>query len=211
MKTMKENIVTIFDQLQEYGKAARKFKDENPGQGAPSILNEEIKTSGIRILAAMKEVNQELTAKDGPMNGLCCPVDLDPKTGLGQGRAKDSNGFYLTWAMGAPVVEGVRLSCYVAMNFILRGQRTNESKINIGCGFWVNTPSNGKYSERIKAIGSKQFLEFRHKFNYPLQDGKFVKNDCPLDKDLVHQFLAGRPARWKGPSFHNDKVSAPWA
>ncbi len=191
---MNENISTIFINLKQYEEACNAFKRLNPGKGAVSSSDKDIQRHGKVVLGAMKAINSEVTAKKGPMNGLRCFTDLNPKTGIGQGRAKLSNSFYLTWEMSAATVDGVKLNCYVAMNFVLCGERTKEAKIHVGCGFWVRCDEKKNYSERIKKDALAQFEAFRTEFVYPKKDDKFVKDDCKYDKDLVSCTIIAVPA-----------------
>ncbi len=180
---MNKQMSTIFNELKEYQKACDDYKRQNPGKGAVSTTNEAIKQHGAAILAAMKEISEEVAAPKGPMEGLRCFVNFD---GLGSGRAKGENGFYVTWEMGSPVVEGVALNCYVAMNFIFDGDRTQKSLINVGCGFWVKPEKKStQYSEARFGSAKNLFGKFRNEHDYPKEAGKPVKNDCDMDSDLV--------------------------
>ena len=183
---MNDKISTIFNNLAEYEKAFKSYAQANLGKGAVGSSNADIQKYGKVVLSAMQAINSEVTAEKGPMNGLRCFTNLNPKTGIGQGRAKHFNSFYLTWETSSAIVEGVELNCYVAMNFVLCGNQTNAAKIHVGCGFWVKCDEKKKnYSERIRSEALEKFSEFRAEFAYPMENGKFVKDDCKYDKDLV--------------------------
>ena len=183
---MNNEISTIFNNLAEYEEAFNSYAQTNPGKGAVGSSNASIQKYGRVILREMQAINREVTGENGPMNGLRCFTDLNPKTGIGQGRAKHYNSFYLTWETSAAIIEGVKLNCYVAMNFVLCGERTKKAKIHVGCGFWVRCDEKKKnYSERIKSEALTKFREFRVELAYPTDGGKFVKDDCKYDKDLV--------------------------
>ena len=183
---MNNEILAIFGNLKKYEEVYNDFKQKNPGKGAVGVSNRDIQKYGENVLDAMQAINGEVTAEIGPMNGLRCFTDLNTKTGIGQGRAKHFNSFYLTWETSAAVIEGVKLNCYVAMNFVLCGKRTKEANIHVGCGLWVRCDDKKKnYSERIKIEALKKFREFRAEFEYPTDGGKFVEDDCKYDKDLV--------------------------
>ncbi len=183
---MKDEIATIFGNLTKYKEVYDTYTQSNPGKGAVGSSNGDIQKYGKAVLEAMMAINREVTAENGPMNGLRCFTDLNPKTGIGQGRAKHSNSFYLTWEMSVATVDGVKLNCYVAMNFVSCGNQTKAARIHVGCGFWVRCDEKKKnYSERIKTAARTQFEVFRTKFEYPQEDGTSVKDDCKYDKDLV--------------------------
>ena len=186
---MNKEISTIFSNLKKYEEASKAFT----GKGGVGTSNKDIQKLGKAVLDAMIEVNGKVTADNGPMNGLRCSVKLNSKAGgLGQGRAKGSNNFYLAWDMTSAKVDGVELRCYVAMSFILHENRTGRAKIYVGCGFWVKC-DEGNYSERISNEADAQFKKFREQFGYPKDGNKFVSDDCLIDKDSVSREIIDIP------------------